>query len=88
MNGLTTITTKGQVTIPEIVRQMLGASVGDKVAFTKIQPFYREAVIKIIPAKVVDELSGSLSSKVKISDQQKVRKVLKQSLLKKYHLQE
>lgn len=86
MNGLTTITTKGQVTIPEPVRQSLQIKIGDKVAFTKVLPSIKEAVIKIIPTTVVDELSGSLRAKVKETDYKKARISAGKLLLKKYKM--
>lgn len=84
MSGLTTITTKGQVTIPETVRKSLGVKIGDKVAFTKISPSYKEAVIKIISSDIVNELAGSLSTKVKIHSHKKARREVKKLLAKKY----
>lgn len=84
MNGVTTITTKGQVTIPESVRRLLQANIGDKVSFTRILPAYKEAVIKIIPADIIDELSGSLQSETKGTDYKRVRKEAGKLLIKKY----
>jgi|GEM_PF-2006145 len=86
MNGITTITTKGQVTIPSEVRKMLDITIGDKASFTDVVPSERKIVIKIIPANIVDELAGSLHSKVKYTDQKKVRKALQLSLAKKYKI--
>jgi AbrB family looped-hinge helix DNA binding protein len=84
MDTITTITTKGQVTIPHSVRQALGTKIGDKVSFTRVLPEAKEAVIKIIPAHVVEELSGSLSSKVKENDHKKVRVEAGKLLVNKY----
>lgn len=84
MNGLTTITTKGQVTIPFEVRQMLNIKIGDKVSFTTIEPDTKEIMIKIIPSSVVDQLAGSLSSKIKYSDFKKVREIAGKLLGEKY----
>ena len=84
MNGLTTITTKGQVTIPFEVRQMLNIAIGDKVSFTTIEPDTKEIMIKIIPSNVVDQLAGSLSSKVKNSNFKEVRKIAGKLLGEKY----
>lgn len=86
MDTITTITTKGQVTIPAAIRQMLDAEVGDKVSFMKVLPTSRQAVIKIIPAHIVDELSGSLSAKVKKSDYKKARKEAGKMLVGKYQV--
>lgn len=86
MNGLTTITTKGQVTIPEEVRRALGVKVGDKVSFTEVFPFHKKATIKIISADIVEELSGSLQTKTKEISHQKARKAVGKILLKKYQI--
>lgn len=86
MNGLTTVTTKGQVTIPEAVRQALQINIGDKVAFTKILPTYNEVVIKIIPANIIEELSGSLSTEVKVKSFKQARKEAGKLLIKKYEI--
>lgn len=87
MNGLTTITTKGQVTIPEPIRQMLGIQIGDKVSFGQIFPSRRQAVIEIIPVNVVDGLFGSLSSKIKEPNYKKAREKAGKLLAKKYNIQ-
>lgn len=86
MNGLTTVTTKGQVTIPEAVRQALQINIGDKIAFTKILPTYNEVVIKIIPANIIKELSGSLSTEVKVKSFKQARKEAGKLLIKKYEI--
>lgn len=84
MNTITTITTKGQVTIPEHIRRQLQIKIGDKVSFAKVIPVYKEVMIKIIPKNIVTELSGSLTTKVKVSDHKKARLAVKKLLAKKY----
>jgi len=84
MNGITTVTSKGQVTIPEAVRQALQVRIGDKVTFTNVSPHYKEAVMKIIPADIINELSGSLSSKIKETDYKKARKEAGKMLVRKF----
>lgn len=86
MNGLTTVTTKGQVTIPEEVRRLLHVKIGDKVSFSDIMPEKKKASIRIISANIVEELSGSLSSSVKENNYKKARKVAGRLLLKKYKI--
>ena len=86
MNGITTITTKGQVTIPLSIRQALKAKIGDKVDFTYFSLSNRQLLIKIIPAEVVGDLFGSLSSKVKEIDFKKARREAGELLVKKYQL--
>ncbi|MBI2405038.1 AbrB/MazE/SpoVT family DNA-binding domain-containing protein [Candidatus Gottesmanbacteria bacterium] len=84
MTMLTTITTKGQVTIPEAVRRTLGASVGDKVIFTDVAVDKKQAVIRIIPTTVVEKLAGSLKSSVGYVPQEKARKIAARALGKRY----
>lgn len=81
---LTTITTKGQVTIPSDVRALLGIQIGDKVTFTSIQKETREVTLRLIPKDVVSHLAGSLKSSVRESDHRKVREAAGRALGKKY----
>lgn len=81
---MTTITTKGQVTIPEAVRRALGASVGDKVAFFHVEKDLKEATIRVISTSVVDQLAGSLKTSVSYMPQGKVRKILARERAKRY----
>lgn len=86
MNGLTTITTKGQMTIPEPIRRALKAKIGDKVSFDSVFPAQRKVVIKIISANAVEELFGSLSSPIKETDYEKAKQGAGKLLAKKYKL--
>ena len=81
---ITTITTKGQVTIPDAVRRALAASVGDKVAFVRVKKDRKEATIRIISTSVVDELAGSLKTPVSYMPQSKVRAILARERAKRY----
>lgn len=81
---LTTITTKGQVTIPEAIRSALGASIGDKVAFTDVAKDRRQVTIKIIPSRSIDELYGSLATSVPYIPHEKARKIAARALGKRY----
>lgn len=67
MYGITTITTKGQVTIPEAVRSALGTRAGDKVIFEQIESKTKRGTYRIISSNnVVDELFGALKPYNKI----------------------
>ncbi len=67
MYGITTITTKGQVTLPESARRALGAQVGDKVIFEQVDLKTKTGTYKVISSKnVVDELFGALNPDGKI----------------------
>ncbi len=81
---VTTITTKGQVTIPEPVRRALAVSIGDKVAFVRVERARKEATIRVISTSVVDELAGSLKTSVPYMPQSKVRKILARERAKRY----
>lgn len=81
---MTTITTKGQVTIPEAVRRALDAGVGDKVAFLRVERNRKEATIRVISTSVVEQLAGSLKTPVPYMPQVKVRKILARERAKRY----
>lgn len=84
MQVMTTITTKGQVTIPEAVRRALGASVGDKVTFTDVAANTKQVTIKIIPSRSVEELYGSLASSVPYIPHERARAIAARALGKRY----
>lgn len=81
---LTTITTKGQVTIPEAVRRALGASVGDKVVFSDLVPEKKYVTMKVVSSGDVDELFGSLKTSVGYVPHEKARKIAARYLGKRY----
>ena len=83
LQPMTTITTKGQVTIPEAIRTALGASVGDKVAFFDILHDKKEVTIKIVPSQSVEELYGSLKTSVGYIPHDKARKIAAKLLAKR-----
>lgn len=87
MNGITTVTTKGQVTIPGSIRQLLKIKIGDKVSFNRVFPSRKQATIEIIPADAVDSLFGSLSSRVKETNHKKAREESGNLLAKKYKIE-
>ena len=86
MNGLTSVTTKGQVTIPEPLRQILGIKPGDKARFTLDTSDKKQMVVNMIPKNVVDRLAGSLKTNVKETNWKKVRHQAGLLLAKKYGL--
>lgn len=86
MNGLTTVTTKGQVTIPEGIRRALDIKVGDKVYFSKVFVDEKQVLVKIVPKNAVERLYGSLKSKEKYIDLETVREKSGKKLAQKYNL--
>lgn len=87
MNGLTTVTTKGQVTIPESIRRRLGVKIGDKVYFDKVFPDEKQVLIKLVPKNAVGRLFGSLGSKGKYVNLKTAREESGKILAKKYNLE-
>lgn len=63
MYGITSMTSKGQVTIPQSMRKALGAEPGDKFIFDQADPKTKKGTFKIVPSNVVDRTFGSLNSK-------------------------
>lgn len=86
MNGLTTVTTKGQVTIPGKIRRALSVKVGDKVYFSKVHVGERQILVKIVSKDTVEKLYGSLNSNKKYTSLEVVRKKSTKKLAKKYDL--
>ena len=80
------MTTKGQVTIPKSVRQMLGIKIGDKVYFDKVFPQKKQVTIRLVPKDSVGQLYGSLKSKGKFTSLKDARKSYGKTLAKKYNL--
>lgn len=88
MNGLSTITSKGQITIPHDIRSLMNIQKGDYVLFKKTQPALKQIVIRVVPTKnVVEKLYGSLKTKIKETDHVIARQKSGEFLVKKYHLQ-
>jgi len=82
MYGTSTLTTKGQVTIPQDLRLMLGVQSGDQVFFESIP---NQKTIKLKKAhSVVEELAGSLRSKVKFTTHAAERRAVGKYLAQKY----
>lgn len=71
MYGTSTLTTKGQVTIPQDMRLMLGIQSGDQIYFEAI-PQQKTLKIKKTTT-VVDQLYGSLKSSVPYSSRKQER---------------
>lgn len=71
----TTITQKGQVTIPALIRKALGLNRGDQVKFT----ITRKKVVQIKPAKKFSIMSlyGSLKPLVKYKKTDDIYKIIK-----------
>lgn len=78
MPYISTLTQKGQVTIPVEIRRFLGLSPSDQVAFLK-----REKEVIVKPAVDFLSLKGSIKTRKKYSDQ-KADKTLEKFIAKEY----
>ncbi len=77
MSILITITNKGQVTIPKDIRLLLEVKPGDRVSFEKVAPEKKQVTVRIIPGRTVEELYGSLETKVKFQSRKYEREMTK-----------
>ncbi|NLL59176.1 MAG: AbrB/MazE/SpoVT family DNA-binding domain-containing protein [Firmicutes bacterium] len=72
MRKITTVTKKGQVTIPRIVREKLQINCGDKVEFT----FNKQGQVVLQPVKTnLDDLYGILKNEKPDLDIDEQRKI-------------
>ena len=58
-----TMTTKGQITIPAIIRQALGVEAGDRVEFVQTEPGRIELIAATLPVTALKGLIGKPSGK-------------------------
>lgn len=77
MSNLTTITSKGQVTIPEDIRLLLGIKPGDKVVFEKAILGQKKAVLRVLSGEISERLYGSLKTSVKFRGRKHEREITK-----------
>lgn len=85
--NISIVTTKGQATIPEEIRQLLNIQVGDRVIFKEPDREKKQVVVELISKKdIVEELYGSLKSSVPYVNIKTVRKKVGLLLGKKYKL--
>ncbi|MEK7194503.1 MAG: hypothetical protein AAB660_02340 [Patescibacteria group bacterium] len=83
MVGISTVTTKGQATIPEAIRSYLGIVPGDSLYF-EIDPAEKVVKFRRKPKSIVDELAGSLHSSVPYMDISAARQKAGEALGKIY----
>lgn len=83
MVGASTVTSKGQVTVPESVRLFLGIVPGDSLYF-EVEPEKMVARIRRAPKSVVEELAGSLRTNIGYMDISLARKKAGEELKKIY----
>lgn len=74
---LTTVTTKGQVTIPGDVRRILNIEVGDKIYFEKVEQTEKLVQMRVIKRGGISErLYGALKTKIKMEDIEQAREAV------------
>jgi AbrB family looped-hinge helix DNA binding protein len=74
-----TITRKGQVTIPKTIRDRLGVKEGEKVLFVMRG---EEVVLKVVKGTILD-LRGSVKPSAHPGDFEKIRQSVKQAVGKR-----
>jgi len=74
-----TMTRKGQVTIPKAIRDRLGVKEGEKVLFVMRD---QEVVLKVVKGTILD-LRGSVQPSAYPEDFEKIRQSVKRSAAKK-----
>ncbi len=75
----TTLTKKGQVTIPKTIRDALGLEEHDKVLFVRRE---HEVILKVMKGTVLD-LKGSVKPRKKPEDFESVRASVKKAVAKR-----
>ncbi len=85
MTGFSTITTKGQVTIPVDMRRYLEMKPGDRV-YMEINHPEKTVQIKKAKKNTVDELYGSLHTDLPYIPIEKAREIAAQEIAKHYGL--
>jgi len=86
MYGTSTLTVKGQVTIPQEMRLLLGIQRGDKVYFEADHSQKAVSLKKAQSRSVVNQLAGSLKSPVGYVPISVVRQKTGVALAQKYRL--
>ena len=74
-----TITRKGQITIPKVIRDRLGVKEGEKVLFVMRG---EEVILKVVKGTILD-LKGSVKSSARPEDFEKIRQSVRRSVAKK-----
>lgn len=84
MTYLTTITSRGQLTLPHAIRKRLGVKPGDRAIVSAVSPRKHQVTFKITSSNAVEELYGSLATNIPYVPLKKVRAVAGYRLGKKY----
>jgi len=74
-----TITRKGQVTIPKVIRDRLGIKEGEKVLFVMRG---EEVVLKVVKGTILD-LKGSVKPSARPEDFERIRQSVRRAVAKR-----
>lgn len=84
--NISTVTTKGQATIPEEIRRLLDINVGDRIIFLDPIPGKKQTMIQVLSqSDTIDSLFGSLKTNIPYVDMKTVREKAGVELGKKYN---
>ena len=85
--NISTVTTKGQATIPGEIRRLLSINIGDRIVFLDPIPEKKQIIIQVLSkSDAVDSLFGSLKTNVPYADMKTVREKIGLELGKKYRV--
>lgn len=84
--NISTVTTKGQATIPEEIRRLLNINVGDRIIFLNPIKDKKQAMIQVLSqSDTADNLFGSLKTNIPYTDMKTIREKAGFELGKKYN---
>ncbi|HSW96478.1 MAG TPA: AbrB/MazE/SpoVT family DNA-binding domain-containing protein [Candidatus Saccharimonadales bacterium] len=78
MNGISTLTQKGQIAIPKEIRDHFKLKPSDKIRF-----FIKDAQIIAEPISSIEKMFGSIKSE-KVLTKQEIKKTVKRAVIEKY----
>lgn len=76
------ITSRGQITVPKIIREKLKANPGKELEFKVISE--KEAVIKVIEKPTADKLAGSLNPEGIVAEEKDWEKEVNEARVRKW----
>jgi antitoxin PrlF len=63
-----TLTSKGQITIPTVVRRAMNVDTGDRIEFVEVQPGRFEIMVATQPVQALKGMFGKPTRRVSIDD--------------------
>jgi antitoxin PrlF len=63
-----TLTSKGQITIPSVVRRAMNVETGDRIEFVEVQPGRFEIMVATQPVQALKGMFGKPTRRVSIDD--------------------